>query len=132
MVKVFIADDSAIICGRLLSMLSEFPQIKILGFSQTAAEMLSRLDELRPDAIVLDIRMPGGSGIDALEVIKNKYPDTCVIMFTNYPYPEYRTRCLEAGANYFLDKSTEFDEVSDILLGLAKQRVSKPMAEKQD
>ena len=59
--------------------------------------------------------MPGGLGIDVLENIKQNDSALMVIVLTNYPYPGYRQKCLQAGADFFLDKSTEFDQIPELL-----------------
>jgi len=59
--------------------------------------------------------MPGGSGIDVLRSIKKDRPAPIVMMLTNYPYPQYRKRCMDVGADCFFDKSSEFNMVTDAL-----------------
>jgi DNA-binding NarL/FixJ family response regulator len=109
--KVFIADDSPIIRERLKAMLSEVPQVEISGQAQDVPEAIKSIQELKPDVVILDIRMPGGSGIEVLKSIKEDLPDIKVIVFTNYPYPQYRKKCMESGADFFFAKSTPFEEV---------------------
>ena len=75
---------------------------------------MESISRLQPDAVILDIRMPGGSGIDVLKKIKKNYPSTLVIMFTNYPTAQYRKRCLDLGTDFFFDKSTEFDKIPNL------------------
>jgi len=113
--KVFIADDSAVVRERLIEMLSEFPEIEIIGQAQSVPESIESIRALHPDVVILDIRMPGGSGIDVLQNIKKNNPALIVIMLTNYPYPQYRKKCMEAGADYFFDKATEFEKVTEVL-----------------
>jgi DNA-binding NarL/FixJ family response regulator len=112
--KIFIADDSAIIRERLIAMLSELEGLEVVGEAQGQLEAIKSIQELRPDAVILDIRMAGGSGIEVLRTIRQRGRTPLVIMFTNYPYPQYRKRCMEAGADYFLDKSTEFDKMLEV------------------
>lgn len=113
--KVYIADDSSIMRKRLFSLFSEIKGIEIVGQAQRGDEAVGSIHKLKPDVVILDIRMPGGSGVEALQKIKKENPDTTVIMFTNYPYPQYKKKCMGAGADFFLDKSTEFDEIPEIL-----------------
>ena len=68
--------------------------------------------------------MPGGSGIDVLREIKQNNQTPLVIVLTNYPYPQYRRKCMDAGADFFFDKSTEFDKVTEVLKQL-KQNQSR-------
>ena len=72
------------------------------GFRRRALESVR---ELVPDVVILDIRMPGDSGIEVLEKMKKNVDPPVVIMFTNYPFPQYREKCRQAGAEFFFDKS---------------------------
>ena len=114
-IKVFIADNSLVVREHLVTMLDELPRIVIVGQAENVAEAINGILELRPDVVILDIRMPGGSGIDVLQTIKQGEPAPMVIILTNYPYPAYRQKCLQAGADFFLDKSTEFDQIPGLL-----------------
>ena len=114
-IKVFIADDSHIVRDHLVTILDELAGIEIVGQAETAPEAIGAIRRLRPDVVILDIRMPGGSGIDVLENIKQDEATPVVIILTNYPYPGYRQKCLQAGADFFLDKSAEFDQIPMLL-----------------
>lgn len=113
--KVFIADDSAPVRQRLKTMLSELQGLEVIGQAEDAGEATKSILELKSDVVILDIRMPGGSGIDILRNIKRVAPGPRVIMLTNYPYPQYRKRCMEAGADFFFDKYSEFHRVTEVL-----------------
>ena len=113
-IKAFIADDSLIVREHLVTMLEELDGIEIVGQAENVAEAISAIRILKPDAVILDIRMPGGSGIDVLQNIKQDDSAVLVIVLTNYPYPVYRQKCLQAGADFFLDKSTEFDQIPEL------------------
>ena len=111
-IKVFIADDSLVVREHLVTMLDELPRIVTVGQAETVAKAINGILELRPDVVILDIRMPGGSGVDVLQTIKqDETAAPIVIILTNYPYSGYRQKCLQAGADFFLDKSTEFDQI---------------------
>jgi DNA-binding NarL/FixJ family response regulator len=110
--KVFIADDSPIVYERLIAMLSNLKEIETIGQAHDVSGAINSIEELKPDAVILDIQMPGGSGIDVLRHIKKEQPATVVIILTNYPYPQYRQRCMDEGADFFFDKSTEFNEIT--------------------
>jgi len=118
--KVFIADDSPILCERLKTMLSDFPEVEISGQAKDTPEAIKFIKELKPDVVILDIRMPGGSGIEVLQSIKKDRPDIKVIVFTNYPYPQYRKKCMELGADFFFAKATESEEVPKVIEQLLK------------
>jgi DNA-binding NarL/FixJ family response regulator len=123
--KVFIVDDSAVVRDRLKDMLSELKEVAIVGQAESPQEAIIAIHKLKPDVVILDIRMPGGSGIDLIPNIKkDKFPPM-VIMLTNYPYPQYRQKCMDAGADFFFDKSTEFEEVIEICRSLKSKFAGK-------
>jgi DNA-binding NarL/FixJ family response regulator len=111
---ILIADDSALIRERLAAMLSEIDGVQLVGQATTAQEAIDLVTRFQPDVVILDIRMPGGNGIEALQAIKKITPSK-VIMLTAYPYPQYRAKCLRLGADYFLDKNDEFDQIARVL-----------------
>jgi len=121
--KVFIVDDSKIVCERLTEMLSELPEIEIIGQAHKAVEAINLIEKLKPDAVILDIRMPEGSGIDVLQKIKKNKTAPLVIMLTNYPYPQYRKKCMDAGVDFFFDKSNEFEKVVEVLKNLIQSSI---------
>jgi DNA-binding NarL/FixJ family response regulator len=90
-----------------------------LGYQSLEAgdvvEAINSIQGLRPDVAILDIRMPGGNGIGVLKAIREKNINTKVIMLTSYPYPKYRKKCMEVGADFFFDKSTEFKKICEVL-----------------
>ncbi len=118
--KVFIADDSKVMRERLVEMLSDLPEIEIIGQAKDVGESIESIRALHPDVVILDIRMPGGSGIDVLEDIKKTNAAPVVIVLTNYPYPQYRKKCMALGAEYFFDKATEFEKVTEVIENLTQ------------
>lgn len=118
-INVFIVDDSEIVRDRLTSMLSEVPSINILGYADNPLAATESIVKQRPDVIILDIFLTGGSGIHVLKNIRGKKITSKVIMLTNYAQDEYRKKCFEEGADFFFDKSIEFDKVIDVI-----QRIS--------
>jgi len=113
--RILIVDDSPVVRERLTALLAELEGVEVVGQAQDVVGAVAAIRALRPDVVTLDIRMPGGNGIEALAEVKKVQPAPIVIMLTNYPYPQYRKKCLDAGADYFLDKSTEFEQVAQIL-----------------
>ncbi|MBU1064671.1 response regulator transcription factor [bacterium] len=119
--KVLLVDDSDILRNHLITILSEMENVDIIGESIDTDSAIKDLKKKKPDLVILDIRMPGEGGIHVLKIAREKYPDLKVIIFTDYPYPQYRTRCMEIGADYFFDKSTETEKMIDQIKQLAKQ-----------
>jgi len=89
-ITVVIADDSLIVQEHLVTMLEELAGVEIVGQAENVAEAINAISQLQPDVVILDILMPGGSGIDVLENIKQDGAGPMVIILTNYPYPVFR------------------------------------------
>lgn len=124
--SVFLADDSAFVRDSLSSyLLSHMPEIEIIGYAETVPVAIESIRALRPDVTILDIRMPGGTGIDVLKAIKSDERDTCVMMFTNETAKHVRDKCIALGADHFFDKSTEFETLNNVLEGLVQERRSR-------
>jgi DNA-binding NarL/FixJ family response regulator len=115
MKTVYIVDDSQVVRERLAAMIADGKGIILAGTTGDPKEAVTAIRRLRPDAVILDIQMPGMNGIQVLRQIKEDRPSTVVIMLTNYPFEPYRRECAEAGADYFLHKSTEFEKINEIL-----------------
>lgn len=113
--KILIADDSSVVRERLKNLLTDVQGLEVVGQAEDALEARDLVEKLRPDVAILDLRMPKGSGADVLLDIKKLNPTPMVIMLTNYPHPENRKKCMERGADYFFDKSTEFQKVLSVL-----------------
>jgi DNA-binding NarL/FixJ family response regulator len=114
-INVFIVDDSEIVRDRLTSMFSEVPSINIVGYADNPLAATESIVKQRPDVVILDIFLTGGSGIHVLKNIRGKKITSKVIMLTNYAQEEYRKKCFEEGADFFFDKSIEFDKVVDVI-----------------
>lgn len=125
--RVFIADDSRVVRERLIALLSEVPEIEIAGHAQDAREAVGSILRLKPDVVILDIRMPGGSGIGVLQDLRQMTPAPIAMMLTNYPYPQYQKKCTDLGARFFFDKSTEFEKAVEALKELARDSHAYPI-----
>lgn len=121
--KILIVDDSKILRESLIHLISELPKIEKIAQAQNAKEAMTSFQAFNPDVVVLDIRLSDGNGIDILQKIKEQKAALPVIMFTNYPYPQYQKKCMEAGANFFFDKSTEFPKVLDVITEYTKKMI---------
>lgn len=121
--NVLIVDDSQVIQDSLTNMLSLIDGIKIIAKAEDVQNAISAARELKPEVLILDIRIHGGSGIDVLKEVKKEEPSPKVIMLTNYPYIQYKKKCFEEGADFFLDKSTEFAEIGGIFKTLINKKI---------
>ena len=120
--RVFIADDSGPIVERLAGLLDDVPGVEFAGHAADVTQAVHDILELKPEVLILDLHMPGGSGLDVLRAIRLLHLDLPVIICTNHPDSEYRDECLSAGATFFLDKSSEFQKIPSILCGLMEKK----------
>ncbi len=89
--------------------------VDIVCRAKSGSEALRAISDLRPDCVILDISMPGGTGLDVLGCMERGGESPMVIVLTNYSYSQYRKRCLQIGARFFFDKSTEIEKVVQVL-----------------
>ena len=108
-------EDSALIRERLVTLLRSLPGVKITGQADSASEAIEAITAARPDVVVLDLKLRVGNGFQVLTAIKQQMPGISVVVLTNHATPEYHRKCIEAGAEYFLDKTNEFQQISTIL-----------------
>lgn len=113
--RIFLVEDSVIIRERLLRLFEGLGGVEVVGDADGVPEAIAGIVAATPDVVVLDIKLKNGSGIDVLRHIEDRLPGVTVIMLTNYATGEYRRRCFEAGAEYFLDKTNEFQKLQGIL-----------------
>ena len=112
--KVFLVDDSVIVLEKLTAMISGIEGVEIAGQAMNAPDAIQSIVKLKPDVVILDIRLNGGgNGMDVLKRIKKEIPPPIVMMLTNYPYPQYREKCQALGSDYFFDKVTEIEKIYD-------------------
>lgn len=118
MQHVLIVEDSEPIRERLAALLAESRRIRIVGQTGDGGQALEAVASLKPDAVILDIRLPGCSGIELLRQIKARHPQIRVIMLTNHDDAGYRRLCKQLGADHFLSKALEFDKIIDTILAI--------------
>jgi two-component system chemotaxis response regulator CheY len=114
--KVLIIDDSDLIRNRLINKLSIYKNIKVIGLAGGIHDILDRINEYDPDAVILDVHLAGNSGIKILKNIKKQKRETRVIMLTTDSNTGYRRVCMKYGADDFLDKAKDFQKIPEILL----------------
>jgi two-component system, NarL family, invasion response regulator UvrY len=132
MLRILIADDHTVVRKGLKQiLLEEFPTAHIEDVPD-AEEMIKKIMQAKWDVVVSDMSMPGRSGLDALQQIKQIHPDLPVLILSIHPEEHYALRVLKAGASGYLSKGSASDElvkaVQTVLLG--KKYISASVAEK--
>lgn len=124
MLKIYIADDSEEVRQRLVDLVSGLPEVRLVGQTGDAHAAIADIQRLQPDVAILDIRLVNGNGIEVLEIVKLLKSPPLAIMLTAFPNLQYRRRCMSAGADYFFDKTSEFDRIVDVLRSVIKPGVA--------
>ena len=115
--KVFVVEDSAAVRERLIEMIREIADIEVVGEADTFDTAVNGIMNTRPDVAILDIKLADvrGSGIDVLAQVRKRLPAMKAIMLSNYATPQHMKASADAGAEYFLDKSADFERITEIL-----------------
>lgn len=130
LLNIMIVEDSAPIAGRLKFMVGDLLLHKNISIASSIARAHDLMQEILPDVVILDIHLqgeePGVTGLDLLKTIRKEYGNMVVMMLTNYSDEFYKNKCKELGADYFFDKSADFDKVSEALktVSVSKSKVN--------
>ncbi|NOY54941.1 MAG: response regulator transcription factor [Actinobacteria bacterium] len=109
--RVVIADDHRIVREGLRFMLSDHPDVEIVAEAENGEDLLETLEAVKADVVLLDLRMPGMTGLEALDRISADHPRTKVIILSMHDDPGYVRRAVELGASGYLLKNTGRDEL---------------------
>lgn len=112
-IRVMIVDDHPIVRQGVRGVLANHPDIQVVGEADSAPTLFAIVESLHPDVILLDIRMPGQSGIEVTQRLKRDYPNIKVIVLTTYDDDEYLFGALRAGAEGYLLKSASQEVLAD-------------------
>ncbi len=122
MISVLLVDDHPVVIEGLRKLLEAAGDIDVTGTANDASQALERAKSLRPDVILLDLRMPGATGIQATRRLREQEFGGAIILLTSYGDQAYVRQALEAGADGYLLKSTPSDELIDSIRSGAKGR----------
>lgn len=123
--KIVIADDSSLLRDRIKSILNNFNDVFVVGEAENGVDALQLIREKEPDLAILDIRMPEMNRIEVLKKIRELKMKVKVCILTNYPYPQYKKKCLEAGADYFLSKTEDFEKINIVINNILLDKSNK-------
>jgi two-component system, NarL family, response regulator DevR len=102
--RILLVDDHEVVRLGLKALLEHHAQFEVVGEASTAKEAVEQVSHLRPEIVLMDIRLPGTSGIEACEEIVKQYPDTRVVMLTSYAEDEMLFSAIRAGASGYVLK----------------------------
>jgi DNA-binding NarL/FixJ family response regulator len=110
-INILIVDDHPVVRQGLRAMFSSEPDIVVMGMAASAREALSLLERKQPDVVLLDLRMPGMEGTEAIAELRRVQPGLRILVLTNYGSDEYIVRAMQAGAMGYLLKNTPQEEI---------------------
>jgi len=116
--KVLLADDSGLIRERLTEMLNMYKHAEIVGSLDNGTDALDSMRKLKPDLAIIDLKMPGLSGIDIVNEIRKEDQHVKIIILTFYSTDYYRNISIKSGADFFFNKVDDFEEVSMVVAGM--------------
>jgi DNA-binding NarL/FixJ family response regulator len=129
LLHVLLIEDSLPVLCRIRSLIEESVAVEIVGEAGTVAEALMLFRESEPDVAVLDLFLSDGTSFPVIAEIKRRKPACVVIVITHFTIPECRERCRSLGADHFFEKSSEFERVPEVLIGLSRAKELNCMQE---
>lgn len=114
-IRLLLVDDHPVVRAGIAALLAEHPDITVVGQARSGEEALTMFRELRPDVTLMDLRLPGLSGVETISFLRRDFPEGRFIVLTTYDYDEDIYRALEAGAQAFLLKSTAGPELVETI-----------------
>ncbi len=113
--NLFIVEDSIHIQNRLRAFVEELPDVHVVGVASEVNNAYRAIIDVNPDAMILDLQLGNDNGLTLLKNIKQNMPEIKVVVLTNHSTDANRLQALRAGADNFLDKSTDFEQIPCIL-----------------
>jgi CheY-like chemotaxis protein len=120
--RVLIVEDLPRVRALLCELIEETQALQVAGYAETEDEALRCFDDVKPDAVVIDLNLRAGTGLGVIQGIRKKAPGVppLLIVLTNHALPVLESACLEAGADHFLDKSRDFLKVRPLLESVSR------------
>ncbi len=120
-IKVLIADDHKLFRQGLISLMKTRKDlVEVIGEAETGVEAIRLTEQLRPDIVLLDIYMPDGNGLQAARVIRDRVPETAIVILTSSELDEHLNEAVNIGVAGYLLKSLDGNELFDLLSGIQR------------
>ena len=119
--KIFLVEDSPLVCERLVELIEAEGAHRVVGQAATYDEAVAGIASTLPDVGIFDIKLAQGNGIEAMAEAKRRVPGLVGIVMSNYITPQHARASAEAGAAFFLDKSADFERITEILSSIGRR-----------
>jgi two-component system, NarL family, response regulator LiaR len=114
-IRLMLVEDHDILRGGLATFLQSLDDLELVGEAATGIEAISQCGKLRPDVILMDVRMPDMDGMTATQIIREKYPETRVIILTTYMDEELIQEAIQLGVTGYLLKNVSVDQLAEAI-----------------
>ncbi|MEP7200688.1 MAG: response regulator transcription factor [Chloroflexota bacterium] len=126
-IKILIVDDHPIVRRGLHSILGDAKDVQVVGEASNGAEALTQIAALKPDLVLMDIRLPGADGVQITRRVRRDHPNVKVIILTTYDDDQHLYNAIEAGAHGFLTKHADYADLAESIRAVAKgERLLSP------
>jgi len=119
--KLLIVDDSSMIRNLIKNQIKVFEKVNIVGEAGNGIIAMEMVNTHHPDMVILDLHMPDMNGIEVLREIKKANLKIIVCILTNYPYPQYKEKCMAFGADFFLNKNEDFEMINIVIGNILRE-----------
>lgn len=130
MIRIVLADDANLVRGAIAALLDLEPDLEVVGQTGRGDEAAALVAELRPDVAVLDIDMPGATGLEVAELLSRTFPECALVVLTSFGRPGYLRRAVGAGVRGFLHKDAPVGELAEAVRAVraGAQRIDPELA----
>jgi DNA-binding NarL/FixJ family response regulator len=127
LITVLIVDDHPVVRRGLYSILGDAKDLRVVGEASNGSEALKQVAALKPDVVLMDIRLPGADGVQVTRRVRREYPEAKVIILTTYDDDQHLYNAIEAGAHGFLTKHADYSDLAESIRAVARgERLLSP------
>lgn len=123
--QIVLVDDSILMREHIVDSLYAVEGVGAIREALDVPSGLRLVQERQPDVLIIDVELPGQSGLDLLRLVRRRDTNTVIIMFSMHDHPSLRQKCAGLGADFFFHKLTEFEKVADVCREVIQRRRQK-------
>lgn len=120
--RILVVEDAPDVAGRVARLLAELDAVEILGPAIDGRQAVQLFGRRHPDVVVMDLLLPDHNGLDLISTFRSLHPPCVIIVLTNLVTVEIQARCRQLGADHFLNKSYDFDRLTDLVRAARDRR----------
>jgi DNA-binding NarL/FixJ family response regulator len=114
-ISLLLVDDQSLVCQGLKAILDQVEDLQVTGTAENGEAAIAQVEALHPDVVLMDVRMPVMNGLDATQIIRQKFPETKVLVLSTFDDDQYITDSMRAGAQGYLLKDMPIEELAQAI-----------------